>query len=181
MSYLGKRQEVALYKRLSSANKDFAKKMRRGGHGLRISRYPATIIVEAQHAQIPLSLACALASQETGGGINEFGHDPTIFIGAGEVTWLKYHRYKLRRGHTRMQGVGPLQLTWWATQDAADRLGGCYVPRWNFRVGYVDLAGLMREFGHRDGIMRYNGSGAAAEKYAREVQEKADHWHNLLT
>ena len=35
--------------------------------------------------------------KESGGGKNVFGHDPTIFVGAGTVTKAKYLEYKKRR------------------------------------------------------------------------------------
>ena len=51
-----------------------------------------------------------MLQKESGGGSNVFGHDPTIFVGAGTVTRAKYLEYKRQRvasGNTLMQGVGP--------------------------------------------------------------------------
>lgn len=138
------------------------------------------IVIEAKRAGIPVSLGFALAEQETGTGANIFGHDPTIYAGAGVVTEAKYKAYRRRRGHSLMQGVGPLQLTWWATQDAADRLGGCWIPKYNLRVGFSTLAALIRQYGYAKGIERYNGAGPAAVAYSKSVRARADKWHGRL-
>ena len=51
---------------------------------------PQAVAEEAKRAGLPLPLACALLEKDSGGGRNVFGHDPTIFAGAGEVTRAKY-------------------------------------------------------------------------------------------
>lgn len=134
---------------------------------------------EAVRCGISLSLACALLEQESGGGANVFGHDPTICVGWGSVTWLKYAWYKTRRrrsGNRLMQGVGPCQLTWWSTQDEADREGGCHLPRFNMRVGFRHLKYNVRRYGMRSGIAAYNGSGAAALRYSEQVMARERVW-----
>lgn len=141
---------------------------------------PVRTLIAARKAKLPLPLACALLMQESGGGRNVFGHDPTIFTGAGEVTREKYLAYKAQRGRERMQGVGPCQLTWWEFQDEADRRGGCWNPEINMQVGFERLAFLTKRFGVRDGIRRYNGSGPAAERYAGEVTAKAERYRAIL-
>lgn len=138
---------------------------------------------EAHHVGLPLAYACALLDQESGGGANVFGHDPTICIGWGSVTWLKYAAYKTRRrasGNRLMQGVGPVQLTWWSTQDAADREGGCWRPRFNMRVGFRTLAGNIHRYGLYYGIKAYNGSGPAADAYARTMTNRIHVWQQRL-
>ena len=78
--------------------------------------------------------------QETSGGANIFGHDTTIFAGAGEVTKSKYLAYKKQRGpkgEGGMQGVGPLQLTFFTLQDEADDRGGCWKPSCERRSALV--------------------------------------------
>lgn len=137
---------------------------------------------EARRAGISPSLAAAILEQESGGQ-NVFGHDPTIFIGAGEVTKAKYLAYRERRrasGNRLMQGVGPMQLTWWEFQDGADRLGGAWVVKYNLRYGYGRLADLTNRYGTWEGVERYNGSGAAAVAYRRSVKTRYDKWHNRL-
>jgi hypothetical protein len=135
---------------------------------------------EAHRAKLPYYIGYALMEQESGDGANIFGHDPTIYAGAGQVTKDKYLAYKRQRGHSRMQGVGPVQLTWWATQDAADRLGGCWRPKYSIRVGFQTLAALIRANGRHEGFRRYNGSGPAAEAYAKSLEAKAAKWKSRL-
>jgi hypothetical protein len=144
---------------------------------------PQAVVEEAKRAGLRLPLACALLEKESGGGRNVFGHDPTIFVGAGEVTRAKYREYKKRRvasGNRLMQGVGPCQLTWWEFQDAADREGGCWRPEVNMRVGFRHLVALINQHGEADGARRYNGSGPAAEAYSRDLLAKAKVWEAKL-
>lgn len=139
-------------------------------------KYPATTVWAARQANIPLSYACALLEQETGGGSNVFGHDPTIYVGAGKVTEAKYKAYKKARGKTHMQGVGPVQLTWWATQDAADALGGCWRPGINMLVGFKQLKANVSSKGVHQGVKAYNGTGPAADAYAQSWMAKEVRW-----
>ena len=144
---------------------------------------PQAVVEEARRAGLRLALACALLEKESGGGRNVFGHDPTIFVGAGEVTRAKYREYKKRRvasGNRQMQGVGPCQLTWWEFQDTADREGGCWRPEVNMRVGFRHLVALINQHGEADGARRYNGSGDAAEAYSRDLLAKAKIWDAKL-
>lgn len=94
------------------------------------SRRKDIVVREAKRSSLPVSLVCAIVEKESGFR-NVFGHDPTIFVGAGTVTKEKYLAYKQQhgpRGKGGMQGVGPCQLTWWTLQDRADVLGGCWMP-----------------------------------------------------
>lgn len=137
---------------------------------------------EARAAGISPALALAILEQESGGK-NVFGHDPTIFIGAGEVTKAKYLAYREQRrasGNRKMQGVGPMQLTWWEYQDQADNLGGAWVPKYNMRAGYRRLADLIKAHGTWTGVERYNGSGPAAQAYRQSVHTRYDKWHKRL-
>src|SRR5919206_5294985 len=82
--------------------------------------HPRITVAEAQRAGLRLPIACAMLEKESSGGHNVFGHDPTIFVGAGQVTREKYRAYKKQRGPEGkggMQGVGPMQLTWYSIQD----------------------------------------------------------------
>lgn len=139
---------------------------------------------EARAVGITPSLALAILEQESGGK-NVFGHDPTSSIPAawkgGKVTRSRYRYYKSRRGRYGMQGVGPMQLTWWEFQDGADRLGGCWRTKYNIRFGMRHLAALIRQHGLWEGVERYNGTGPAAERYRRQVYEKYQRWHRRLT
>ena len=132
---------------------------------------------------VPLDIGCAVLMQESGGGRNEFGHDPTIAVGWGTVTKAKYLAYRAARDRTgECQGVGPMQLTSRSLQAEADVLGGCWQPRWNIAVGMHDLgeriAAYPGDLAH--GVMAYNGSGTAAANYSRHVLAVAAHFHTVI-
>lgn len=141
---------------------------------------------EARSAGIPAALAFALVEQESGTGRNVFGSDPTIFAGAGKVTRAKYLDYRRARrasNNRQMQGVGPLQLTWYTTQDSADQLGGCWIVKYNLRQGFRTLRSGIKVFGtwgNNGAVRRYNGSGAAANAYWRSVRDRENKWHKRL-
>jgi hypothetical protein len=147
------------------------------------ANYSLRIILEARRAGIPISLGFALIEQESNFS-NVFGHDPGNHSGAGRVTKSKYEAYRARRGPTGrggMQGVGPAQLTYYTVQDAADTLGGCWVPKHNIRVAFELLANLIAQHGEEQGLARYNGTGPAAQRYSRKVLERQAKWHRRLT
>jgi hypothetical protein len=152
---------------------------------------PKTCAAEAARAGLRLELAAALLEKESGGGHNVFGHDRDrsgkyIFPardGTVKVTKELYLEYKKRRqasGNKAMQGVGPCQLTWFSFQDEADKLGGCWKPQINIRVGFRRLAGLVREHGDSVGARMYNGSGDAAVAYSVDLLKKAAAWKARL-
>jgi hypothetical protein len=155
-------------------------------HGMQNS---LRIILEARAVNLPLNLAFAMVEQESGNGSNIWGGDPapnggTAGLNNRTVTKGRYQQYRVTRGSAGrggMQGVGPLQLTWWEYQDAADKLGGCWIPKHNLRVGFTHLARLIRTQGRAAGIMAYNGSGNAAAHYVVSVEQKARAWHRILT
>jgi hypothetical protein len=136
----------------------------------------------ARNAHIPYYVGCAFLQQETGGGRNVFGHDPTVFAGAGEVTRSKYLAYKSVRQRTgEMQGVGPMQLTWSTFQDRADRLGGAWKPYPNMLVGFRHVADPHRSSGCSPAAAHdYNGSGPMAEAYAAQMAQRFDHMRSAL-
>jgi len=148
-------------------------------HGLKM---PYNAMKVARKAGLPYYVLAAFLEQETGGGRNVFGHDPTIFVGAGRVTKRKYLRYKRMRDanprNRKMQGVGPLQLTWYEFQDEADRLGGCWKPYISMLVGARLLAQYAKESNHNWVKVgeRFNGS----HEYGLEVKAKIDAWHQKL-
>lgn len=140
------------------------------------------IVRHARKFGVPISLGFALIDHESDFR-KVFGHDPTIFSGAGEVTKPKYLDYRAQRrasGNRKMQGVGEGQLTWWETQDRADQHGGCWTADANVKVALMTLGALIKQFGYAKGIERYNGSGPAAVRYSREVRAEARVWHNRL-
>lgn len=134
---------------------------------------------------LPLSYALALVEKETGFK-NVFGHDPTRAIPSSwrgsRVTWAKYKVYKAARKLGRgMQGVGPTQLTWFAFQDQADKLGGCHKPYPNMVVGFRLLKSHIDAYGKTAGAALFNGSGPDADAYGRDWVRKQENWHKRLT
>ncbi len=127
---------------------------------------------------VPFWAACAFLVQESAGGQNVFGHDPTIFVGAGSVTQEKYTAYKAERIRTgQCQGVGPMQLTFHTFQDQADALGGCWQPQHNVTQGLRILKGFV-DAGKswHQAAAAYNGS----EAYADQMDARFVHWQQLL-
>jgi hypothetical protein len=140
-------------------------------------------IYEARRADLPLSYALAFLEKESAKGQNVFGHDPVRNpIKGGKVTKSRYLQYKrYRQKGFGMQGVGPMQLTYYTLQDEADHLGGCWKPKYNMRVGFKLAASLIKEHGKYDGVTRYNGSGAAAHAYANDWLHKQKRWHRYVS
>jgi hypothetical protein len=169
---------------MTQAERDqqLAQKAKRHG-----AQYSLRIVREARRAKLPISLGFALVEQESGFR-NVFGHDPTIFAGAGTVTQAKYKAYKAKRGSQGkggMQGVGPCQLTFWTKQDRADEMGGCWKPMYNIRVAFEDLADLIGDYGEAKGIGVYNAGAGGWDRgfgheYSRQVRDRAAKWHRRL-
>lgn len=128
----------------------------------------------ADNAGLPFAVMCAILEKESGGGKNVFGHDPTIFVGAGTVTKSKYRAYLAERHRTgKMQGVGPMQLTWWEFQDRADKAGGCWRPYYNMLVGAQILHSYWNTYGNWEKVgTKYNGSSA----YGKDLAIKINKW-----
>jgi hypothetical protein len=145
--------------------------------------YPLTTIWEARRAGLPLSCALAQLEKESGRGHNVFGHDPVKNpVKGGAVTKKRYLLYKhYRQQGLGMQGVGPCQLTYYTVQDEADKAGGCHRPKYNMRIGFKMLAGLIKVHGIQKGAARYNGAGPAADAYGRDFAAKQAKWHKFLT
>lgn len=152
-----------------------------------------------EYAVIPYSVVCAVLAQESNGGENVWGHDvdslgiPRPCWGLGEVTAFNYAVYLHERDlftrspqfaflGRRMQGVGPMQLTWWTYQDEADREGGCWDPATNIRVGTRVLARERQDaLKHRDDrwttvFKAWNPN----EGYAEEVEDRRVAFAKLL-
>lgn len=147
-------------------------------HGIII---PTIAARASEKADVPYYVTCAFLMQESDGGQNVFGHDPTIFAGAGPVTKLKYLAYRRQRAESGMQGVGPMQLTWWEFQDRADTLGGCWKPDINVLVGLqIVRAHHVATGSWVEAARRYNGSGAAADAYAAQMAERFATWQEVL-
>jgi hypothetical protein len=177
---------VSLRDRLNPRHLAKALRAARAGAGR-----PLRITFEAVRAGIPIAAAFALVEKESGRAArNVFGHDPTTSIPSSwmgqRVTRSRYVHYKRWRAARGMQGVGPLQLTWWEFQDRADRLGGCWKPWHSIRVGLEVYAGHYRAASGtrrerlRAAAEKYNGSGPAAVAYGRDFMVKFDAWQRVL-
>jgi cell wall-associated NlpC family hydrolase len=146
--------------------------------------YPTITLSESRNAGLPLVCACAVLEQESSGGHNEFGHDGGASgnpIQGGPVTKQRYLEYKRYRDMGYLaNGVGPMQLTWQGFQDQADRLGGCWQPDVNMRVGFSVLRANIRRDGMWAGYKAYNGTGPAADAYASSVMARTRRWQQLL-
>lgn len=155
-------------------------------------KYPIIAYEEAEREGVELAILAAVLEQETGGGRNVFGHDRGP---DGEVIWhgregefkvtkrryLQYRRFRDLTRPRRMQGVGPMQLTWYSFQDEADREGGCWKPRPNIRIGARILARLIKRYGDGPNGLRqvfraYNGS----YEYADQVIRRVEKWRKRL-
>lgn len=143
---------------------------------------PRLALQAADRAGIPFWVACAFLMQETGGGRNVWGHDPTWMIGYPVMTAEVYAVYKEHRGRFGNQGVGPMQLTSPGLQDQADKLGGCWVVENNLSVAfhliaaYADSAPASDKTKWWYAAQRYNGSS----DYADRMVERFAEWRKIL-
>lgn len=136
--------------------------------GFRIQN-PLLTVEAAKEAGLPLTLALALLTKESSGGINEWGADAENFSQGVDartgkhwgliVTQAAYDAYKAQRTPTNEQGVGPTQLTTSAQQNDADARGGAWKPLPNMVVGFSYLAGLIKgnQGDVSEGLYHYNG------------------------
>lgn len=161
------------------AERDVIRKLRR--HGV---KQPRAVIEEAQRAGLSLSNALAMLEKETGiPQRNIFGGDYGAAY-AGKPPY--YHDRVTRRrvkkllGQPLNNGVGWCQLTYRPFVTQAEAMGGAHKPRFQMRVGFGVLGGLIRQKGQAAGFAAYNGSGPAAEAYGRDAVAKAERWKSIL-
>ena len=151
------------------------------------TKYPVRTVQAAREHSLNIPLFCSVLTQETAGGLMLWGHDPTIFVGGYDakngvhygpiVTEISYKAYLAQRGpkgRGGMQGCGSGQLTYYAYQDRADVLGGCWKILPNLRVTAEILAANIAKDGLGAGVAAYNGSGPSAKKYADQVIARAN-------
>lgn len=136
---------------------------------------------------LPLSYGLALCQKE-GNFRMVWGHDHvsnTVKSPPGgllRVTQKNFADYKRQRKAGKgMQGCGHTQLTWFAYQDQADAIGGCWRPYPNLVVGFRLLADLVHAHGLEHGAARYNGTGEAADAYGRDFVAIQRTWHTRVT
>lgn len=139
---------------------------------------PIITVQEADRVGVPYDVLATILDMETGGGKNVFGHDPGGAVTGGKVTKERYLEYRraLTQGAGKFpQGVGPMQLTSLGLQNEADRMGGCWIPRYNIRVGarfLKESANWRSSKPYWFAAKAYNGS----EAYARKFTLRREHW-----
>lgn len=134
---------------------------------------PITAMRVARWSDVPFYILCAYLMQESSGGSNIWGNDPTWMrrvdlqtVGLSGVTKEAFLVYRCQREKLGNQGVGGLQLTHWSIQDRADELGGCWDPLANTATGAEFIAVLKRTMDWWHVAERYNGSAAYADHNA---------------
>lgn len=156
---------------------------------------PSVVAEEAHRADLRLDYALAMLHMETGprgatpgdrgfklAQRNVFGcdHGPA----GGRVPFcgetVTEARVKALLDSGQANGVGWCQLTYRPFVIKAQQLGGAHKPRYQMRVGFDVLAGLIRANGVEVGFARYNGSGSAAAAYGREAKRLAEAYHRQL-
>jgi RHS repeat-associated protein len=161
---------------------------------------PRLTVIVASRTHMPITLGCALLTQESCGGYNVWGADSgpgTIFTrgydaknkrywgrrlpcnSSRQVTkagYLEYKRQSGRTGRGGMQGAGPMQLTYYTFQNDADALGGTWRPGVNMRVGFRSIRKDMRSVGLTRALINYNG----ASSYAVSVESLERRWAKAL-
>lgn len=154
-----------------------------------VPKYHAVCIMAAtaKYRHISFTLGLALVEGESGFR-NVWGGDPppnggTSGLRFKKVTKDRYLQYKRVRGplgRGGMQGVNSTQLTWYQTQDYADRRGGCWKVYVAIDVGCQTLAARIRDFGYVKGCARYNGSGPAADLYSARLRARNKSWKRRI-
>jgi hypothetical protein len=151
------------------------------------ANYSLRIIWEARRANAPISLLFAMCEKESNFQ-NVYGHDNTIFVGAGKVTKNNYRLYKLARQTPgkHMQGVNVPQLTWWEFQDRADKLGGCWVERNAIRVAAEVLGAYYNKYKRqgkstREAIVLAGRDYNGRLSYGEDLYVHYKKWHSILT
>lgn len=146
----------------------------------------AAVIVQAAVMEgTDLAVAATLVAGESWGK-HIWGHDGVqtggTYTKGGPVTQANYlaYRAQMRAGKIGRQGCGISQATSAQYQDTADQLGGCWDMLANARSGFRGAQALIRRYGLRDGMRRYNGSGPAAERYADNFMARYAIWRDRL-
>jgi hypothetical protein len=89
-------------------------------------------------------------------------------------------RWVLESPFGRMNGMHWTQTTWYTKLERVLKLGNPHLPQPHLRVCLGDLADLRHAYGQREAFERYNGSGPAAEEYARICVSWMPWAHGLL-
>lgn len=147
------------------------------------------IVQYATKNSLELAVACTLLEKESNAR-NVFGHDNVdtggTYVKGAEVTVAAYKAYLVWRDEparrqrgwpSRMQGVGPAQLTWFSYQDMADQRGGCWRWEVNVDVGFGIFANHIKNLGDIwQAAKAYNGKAV----YADDFMPKLAQWRKRL-
>lgn len=145
-------------------------------YGMRVD-HAAAVIGEAHDTDLRLAAALALGSQESGHrnviGC-DYGPRSTPPYCGGECTEA---RAKAVRASGMPNGLGPVQLTSFGYVDEANRAGGVWIMRFNYRIGFRLLAYLFRWGGTHKGYGAYNGGqGNPIDSYADSCEALERTW-----
>lgn len=144
------------------------------------ANYSTRIILECRAHEVAISDGFALVEQESNFE-NIFGcdHGPGVAFCHRAVTAA---RVELLLNSPLSNGVGPTQLTSKGYVREAQIHGGAHKPAVNIATGIGILGHLQKKHGRMKGFGAYNGGeGNPNMSYARQVDEKADRWHRILT
>lgn len=153
---------------------------------------PQLAVEEAANVGLPLAIALVLLEEASAGrdeegsprfGLNVFGDDPDSDnpIRGGFVTFERYEEYlEHRRAGRGMQGVGPMQVRWHAFQDLADRMGGCWEPRYSMRVGFAHAKALIVRDGLAEGGVLYLEAAGRPREQIGDWAAQRDKWSAWL-
>lgn len=184
MTTLNGHEYEQLYPHLPNSHKVYVDRAIR--HGVNKDYAVMCLVVSTMFKGITYADILSLIEGESGFR-NIYGHDPVrnpIKSPPGghlNVTHSNYVQYlHYRKQGLGMQGVGPGQLTYYATQDHADSLGGCHVRYVNIRVAAETLAANIRAHGYVLGWQSYNGTGAAARTYSHDRRIRAAQWAKMI-
>jgi hypothetical protein len=151
------------------------------------AHYSLRIVLEARAAGIPISLAFALVEKESSFR-NIYGNDLVRNRApkGKPVTKKNWQGVYLpdRKAGLGNQGAGLTQLTATEFQDRADRMGGCWIPKYQLRVGFELLAELLEEYDVGRALAAYNAGRTGwrnGMRYSEAVRALQRKWHSALT
>jgi hypothetical protein len=154
-----------------------------------IPAFGAEIDEEQQRAGLAdLALACALVQQESSEFRNIFGCDGQVMIDQApwchqEVTEERVQQLlEFVDNGGPSNGVGLTQLTFPPLIELAEGFGGAHIPRFQLRVGFQHLAGLVHSSDLRTGLAVYNGGPTTPQfGYADQVIGLRTQWQAKLS
>jgi len=144
-------------------------------------------LAAAIYSRTDFSIVCTSLLMESYGGRNMWGGDPggdalPTDLFEQDVTpagWATYWA-NVKRG-LRTNGCGPGQLTSEGLQEAANSIGGCWLPGPNMKVAAIFMRQLLAATGGDITLayQHYNGSGPAAIAYGQRAAAIEARLHHL--